>query len=351
MLDHIAILVLSFLSLIKGADFFIETSARLAKKLGVSEFIIGLTVTAVGTSLPELASSVSASIQGSAEIVMGNVVGSNIANIGLIIGISALLGKLKTEKKMYARDGYILILSVMILYFTSFDGFIDWKDGLVLIFVYVFYTLFLFKTKEKEAKDYKFHDFMQYMFGFKYIASLRSIFIKKALEKKERERTLTEKEYLSMFREGLLKDIFVLILSLAFIVVGANFLIDESVFLAKIFGINESLIGLTIISIGTSLPELTVSIAAVRKGHGELVIGNVLGSNIANIFFIVGVSSFIKPIFTTPNTIIYTMPIMGFFSLALTYFIKHNKSIEKKVGLTLISSYLIFLLFAFMKGF
>lgn len=351
MISHLIILLISFIFLIKGADFFIETCAKLAKKLGVSEFVIGLTVTAIGTSLPELASSLSAGAQGATGIVIGNVVGSNIANIGLIIGISAFMRKLKTEKKMYERDGYILILSVLILYFFARDNIITWNEGFLMLFLYVFYIMFLFKTKEKESKEYHFHDFMQYMFSFKYIATLKSLFIKKALDKNESKRTTTEKEFLGMFKEGLVKDFFILALSSIAIIFGAKFLINEAIWLANLMSVPESLIGITIIAIGTSLPELSVSIAAAKKGHGEIVIGNILGSNIANSLLIVGVTSFVSPIAISTSSLIYTIPIMGFFSLALTYFIKKNKTLSKKEGLLGLVAYVLFLLFALVSGF
>ncbi|MFH2019913.1 MAG: calcium/sodium antiporter [archaeon] len=350
MLEHIAVFVLAFIFLVKGADVFVEAIAKFAKKVGVSEFIIGLTVTSFGTTLPELASSISASFQNSSGLIIGNIVGSNIANIGLIIGISSIIHFIKTEKKMYERDGYILIVSVLAFAFFSYDGFITLGEGIVLLLIYIIYILFLMNTKGKHATRYKFHDFLAYMLDFKYIATIRSWLVKDALKTPATKRTATEKKVVGLFEESLLMDIVIAISSIVAIIFGAKYLVNESLLLANLFHVPEALIGLSIIAIGTSLPELTVAIVAARKGHGHLAIGNIFGANIANLLMTIGISSLIRPVQVSTNALMYTIPIMGFFSLALVYFIKHNKKIGKREGIIALVSYFAFMTFAFVKG-
>lgn len=350
LISHIFLFIVGFLLLIKGANFFIEASSRLAKKFGVSEFIIGLTLTAIGTSIPELASSISASLKNYSGLIIGNVVGSNIANIGLVIGISAFLLPIKTKEKMFARDGFILIFSTILFLLFSLDNQITRVEAIALIVVYLFYILFLIKTDNKNENKYTFHDFLHYVFDFQYIASIKSRFLKSALDKNPNKRTHDENNIINSFRIGVVKDISIVVLSGIAIIFGAKYLVTESIWLANLLSIPQNLIGLSIVAIGTSLPELTVSIAAAKKGQSNFVMGNVVGSNIANILLVVGVSGIISPIQVTETSVIFTLPILLFFSLFLLFSIKSNWKIEKRKGLMLIGLYILFLTLAFING-
>ncbi|MBT3721546.1 calcium/sodium antiporter [archaeon] len=350
MFSHFLFFAFGLLLLVKGSDFFIESSARIAKKLGVSDFLIGLTLTSIGTSIPELASSVSASLNGHSGLIVGNIVGSNIANIGLIIGISAILKPFKTTRKMYARDGYTMILSVILFFVFSLDNVISKFEGIILLIVYVFYILFLLKSDDKSVKKYKFHDFMNYVFDFQYLASVKTRIVHTALKKTPSQRTTDEHRVIKMFKEGMVKDFLIIVLSGAGIIFGAKYLVNEAIWIANLFKLPESVIGLSLIAIGTSLPELIVSINAVRKGFGNLVTGNVLGSNIANIALVVGISSLISPLKVPEASVVYTIPIMLFFSLALLHFIKSGWKIDKKKGIIALISYTIFMILAFFYG-
>jgi cation:H+ antiporter len=346
MFENILFLVLGLVLLVKGADYFVEFTARIANKLGVSAFIIGLTLTAIGTSIPELAASVSAALQGHTGLILGNVIGSNIANIGLIIGIAAVIHSFKTDRKMFMRDGYILILTVIVFYAVASDGIISITDGIALLVLYFVYIMFLIKTHSTDSENYTFHHFLDYFFKFEYLTTIKSNVMKRALRKK----TKKEMQTLQLFEEGIIKDVIISILALTAVIIGAKYFVQESAWLANLLGIPDSLIGLSIVAIGTSLPELVVSISAVRKGLSEIVLGNVIGSNIANVLLIIGVSSLIAPLQVSKLSIIYLIPIMGFFTLLLIYFIRSDWSIGRNSGILALLLYIIFMAAAFFFG-
>lgn len=336
--------------LLKGADTFVEAASRIAKKMGVSDFIIGLTLTALGTSIPELASSISASIEEYHGLVIGNIVGSNIANIGLVLGICAFIGTFRTGKRMYQRDGYVMMLCVILLFILTQDKVLGRVEAVIFLFIYFVYIMFLVKTNSPRAKKYKFHDFIEYMFNFRYVTSIRSAVVRRAMNKQPSQRTTTDHKILQMFKEGLIKDILISLLSIVAIVFGSKYLVDGAIEVAVLLSVQENIIGLSLIAVGTSMPELLISINAVRKGYGTMVVGNVLGSNIANILLISSVSSLISPLRLTQMSFLYTIPILGFFSLVLLYFIKSNWKIGKKEGVIALSSYIIFIIYAFYSG-
>ncbi|MBW3004243.1 calcium/sodium antiporter, partial [Candidatus Woesearchaeota archaeon] len=306
----------------------------------------GLTVVAIGTSLPELASSVVAALEKYPGLVTGNIVGSNIANIGLIIGIAAIMKVLHTKKSTYVRDSYFLLLSVILFLYFSLDGGVTRLEGFVLLVIYATYILFLYKTRKRNS-HYKFRDYLSFLFNFEYLTTIKSAVIRKAAKKEDKQ---VDKKTLTLFHESLVADVLIIILSGAAIVFGAKFFIEEAVWLAGFLNLPTNLIGLTVVAIGTSLPELIVSIKAARKGLGGLVIGNVIGSNIANTFFIFGVASFITPIPLSEISILYTIPLMAFFTLLFVYLIKAKHKISKWSGIILLLLYITFIIYAFSNG-
>lgn len=348
-ISHIAIFVIALAFLAKGSDYFVEYAARIAKRLGVSDFVIGLTITSVGTSIPELAAAISAAVNHSPGLIIGNVTGSNIANIGLILGIAAALRGIKTDKQMYERDGYIMLASILLFFWFSHDNKISLMESIVFLTAYVFYVLFLIRS-DGETKKYRFHDFMSYIFDFQYIPPLNLPALKRAVQKPFRQRTSREQKAVKGYTWDVLKDLGIIVLSLAAVTLGARFLIREAVWMAELINVPESVIGLSMIAVGTSLPELTVSISAVRQGRGELVVGNVLGSNIANVLLILGVSGSIIPLSVAEISVVYTIPILLFFSLALIYFIKSDWQITRRQGIVAILAYVVFMAMAFVMG-
>ena len=190
LLSNTLFFVIGLVLLVKGSDFFVKSAATIAKKLGVSEFVIGLTLVAVGTSIPELVSSVAASMKHQSGIVMGNFVGSNIANIGLIIGLAAAIAIIKTNEEMLKRDGYIMLFAALSFYFFILDKNISIIETIIFLLLYFVYIMFLFEEKPKFKGKYHFREFIRYFFEFKYIAAAGNRIISYQKEVKNKKRWL-----------------------------------------------------------------------------------------------------------------------------------------------------------------
>ena len=337
MILELLLLIFGLALLVLGSDKFVDSGSKIAKKLGVSDFIIGLTLIAVGTSLPELASSIIAAVKGSSGLIVGNLIGSNIANIGMVVGICALISVIRTHETMLKRDGYIMIFVSIIFVLLAMNGVVNYIEGLVLLSVYFIYLLFLIESKETIKKEFHFKEFIMYSLTFKFIRTLLNFLKNRSKEEKRN-------------REGLAKELIISAISLAALIYGAKLLVDNSLYLSKTFGISETFIGLALIAIGTSLPELAVSINAARKGFNEILIGNIIGSNIANISLIFGISSFIAPVKIAITSIYYLIPALLIFSVLFLIFIKKEWRISRNQGIVLLSMYILFLLFANFKG-
>jgi len=335
MIVDILLFIVGLIFLVGGSEYFVKSASTIAKKLRVSEFVIGLTLVALGTSIPELASSIVASLDKSPGIVVGNVVGSNVANIGLVIGIAATITVIKTKKDMLKRDGYFMLLASVLLLIFALNLSIDFFESIIFIILYVAYILYIFvnKSLRKEIKAIEDHPFnlhklknlaKKFLFYFKYN--------EKSIEKVDRY---------------LLKHVGIFLLSGVAIVFGAKFLVEEAIFIAHSFGISDVLIGLTLIAVGTSLPELMVTISAARQGYANMAVGNVLGSNIANIFLILGVSGILFPIKIQPGTLVVSIPFMLILSILLLVFIKTEWKLKKWEGIILLLFYATFIIGSF----
>ena len=253
------VLVVSFFALIKGADVFVEGASSLAKKLGVPSIIIGLTVVAMGTSAPEAAVSISAAMGGNNGIALGNVIGSNIFNLLVVLGVCMVITKLPTQKETLTRDfpWNIIATAAVILFIVLFgDAQITRLEGVALLVLFVSYMVYI---------------------------------IYKTL--KNRETSSEDIEEIS-----LVKSLIFLVGGLALVVVGGDLVVDSATAIAKSWGASDKLVGLTIVAMGTSLPELVTSIVAARKGESEMAIGNVIGSNLFNLLFILGMTAAIMPV-------------------------------------------------------
>jgi cation:H+ antiporter len=349
MIWEIFMLALGFLLLIKGSDFLVEAASRIAKKLGVPEFLIGLTLVAVGTSVPELASSVAAAINGYDDLIIGNLVGSNMANIGLILGISLILSNMKVDENMLKRDGYIMVGAMVLFYVFALTGTIRWYAGVLFMLLYLAYVMFLIKTKDSKQK-YHFGNFVEYFFRLEYLVTIRNNAVSHMRQRREKPTDRHKKVY-TAFKGGLIRDFAIVAASLVAIVYGAEYLVEGAVWLAGLLHISDGLIGLSIVAIGTSLPELSVSIAAARRKYADMAIGNVIGSNIANILLIMGVSSIINPLSMSQNMLLFVGPFTLFLSVLLLMLIKKsNHLIGRKEGIALIMLYLMFMVFMFWMG-
>lgn len=277
----IVLTILGLALLVKGADWFVEGSAGIAKKCKISPLVIGLTVVAFGTSAPELAVSVTSAISHSTDIAIGNVVGSNICNILLILGLSALIHKLPVQRSSLLLDLPVLLLaSALLVGLGAWGRALSWWDGLILLAVFAAYMTVLLVKARKEQKRLK------------------------ELEKTvPREEEKTEKQpkgkigqWFARMEEKTWFLVVLTVVGLGMVVGGGTLLVDGAKYVARYFGVSERIIGLTVVAIGTSLPELVTSVVAAAKGETDIAVGNVIGSNIFNIFMVAGISSLVYPL-------------------------------------------------------
>ena len=307
--------ILGFFILIKGADILINGSVSVAKKFKISSIVIGLTIVAFGTSMPELIVNIFASAQGKTEIAIGNILGSNIVNILFILGISAVIYPITANKNTVLKEIPFSLLAIVVLGIMANDIIIDGQifssitriDGLILI---SFLIIFLY-----------------YIFG-----------ITKSVE------DIVEKDEIKVFSYS--KAVFYIILGIVGLIVGGKWIVDGAVEIAKFFNISESLIGLTIIAIGTSLPELATSAVAAYKKQSDIAIGNIVGSNIFNIFFVLGVSAIIRPLpFNDNLNKDIAMTIFASVILLLMMFIGKKRIIKRWQGIFMIIVYIGYIVF------
>ncbi len=253
------VLAVGLVMLVKGADWFVSGASQLASKLGVAPLVIGLTVVAIGTSMPEAAVSISAVLKGNADITIGNVVGSNILNILIILGLSAVITPLAVEKSTIKCELPFLTIISVLLIIQGLDGKIGLADGIVQIIFFVLYLTYLFLSSRKTSSG-------------------------------DETDTIKQKE------RKMWQIIALCILGLVTTVAGSSIAVDAACGIAERLGMSERFIGLTIVALGTSLPELVTSVTAARKGNADIAIGNIVGSNIFNILFVVGISALIRPV-------------------------------------------------------
>jgi cation:H+ antiporter len=257
--------IVGFILLIKGADFLVIGASSIARKMNVSDLVIGLTIVAFGTSTPELFVNIFASIKGNTDIAIGNVLGSNIANIFLILGVSSVIYPLTVTKGTVWKEIPFSLLAILVLGILANDRLIDKSSASVLVRAdgLVFLSFFII--------------FLYY-----------SVSIAKRIEGMEEQ--VPSRQY------GLVKSLLWVILGLIGLTLGGKWIVDGAVHLAMRFGMSQSLVGLTIVAVGTSLPELATSAVAAYRRNAEIAVGNVVGSNIFNVFFVLAVSSIIKPL-------------------------------------------------------
>lgn len=301
-LIHLLLLVLGFVMLVKGADWFVEGASKVAEKFGIPQLVIGLTIVAMGTSLPEAAVSTSAALKGSAEITIGNVVGSNIMNILLILGITSVISPLAVQLSTIRYEIPMVIgFSVLLGVLGLLDGTVGRIDGLILLIGMVCYLLYLLRMAKKGQA---------------------------VMEENEKQ----DKE------ESLLKLLLLILIGGAMIVLGSDITVDAATELARIFGMSERLIGLTIVAFGTSLPELVTSATAAMKGKADIAVGNIVGSNIFNILFVVGISAVITPVIYAPNFMVDTVVCVATAVLLWLCVLRKHK-LERHSGAILLLCY------------
>lgn len=306
-------LVVGFVLLIKGADLFVEGSSSVAKIFKVPTVIIGLTIVAMGTSAPETSVSISAALKGANEIAVSNVVGSNFFNLLVVVGVCALLQPINITKSLIKRDyPYSIFATVLILAFLVIGLFVSGQpqltriDGIILLAAFIFYLVILIR------------------FTLISIATGHKVDVE---EVKTR---------------SLPVSIIFIVIGLAGVIYGGDFVVNSATAIATTFGMSNTLIGLTIVAIGTSLPELVTSIVAAKKGEADLALGNVIGSNIFNILLVLGISSIVHTIKVEFDSIIDTSLLLIVNVVVLAIVLKKKSSIGKGVGVFMILMYVVY---------
>ena len=311
------ILIIGFILLIKGADFFVEGCASMAKILRVPTIIIGLTIVAFGTSAPEATVSISASIRGANDIAISNVVGSNIFNLLVVIGICAVLKPIPVRREILRRDfPFSILITILLLIFCADQFFrgntasnmLGFWDGVILLLLFALFVFLMvrsaLKNREEPAEDY---------------------------------------EILPLW-----KSLVFIVGGLAGVILGGNMVVEGATEIARSFGLSENLIGLTIIALGTSLPELVTSVVAARKGENDLAVGNIVGSNIFNILLILGASSAIIPVAVSTESL-YDMIILIVVSTISYLFAIRKKSLNRLEGSAMLLMYAAYLAYIILR--
>lgn len=304
-LFQICLMAVGFALLIKGADLFVDGASGIASRLGIPQLVIGLTIVAMGTSAPEAAVSISAALKGNAEITIGNIVGSNILNILIILGITSVIISVKVAVSTVKYElPFMIAITAVLLLFGYTGGNITFFEGILLWVLFILYLTYLFIMAKKNKEE--------------------------ADDKKE--------------EKPLWKLIIFILLGLFMIVFGSNISVDGASAIAKAVGISERFIGLTVVALGTSLPELVTSIAAARKGKADIAIGNVVGSNIFNILFVVGTTSLITPVVFASNFIIDTAIAIAAGILLLVGVLR-KKELGRVMGIIMLVCYVAYFIY------
>lgn len=297
-----ALLVVGFVMLVKGADWFVEGASKIADHFGIPQLIIGLTIVAFGTSVPEAAVSITAAMGGSASITIGNVLGSNILNILIILGITSVIVPLTVQKSTLRYEiPFVIFASVLLPVLGLKDGTVSRMDGVILwlgMLLFIMYLLYMAKHGNGLGGD-----------------------VPEAEE-----------------GESVLKMLFLVAVGMVMIVWGADISVDAATSLARIFGMSERFIGLTIVALGTSLPELITSVTAGLKGKADIAVGNIVGSNIFNLLFVVGTAALITPVEYAPRFTVDSIVAIAAAVLLFICVIKDRK-LKRAGGVIMLAGY------------
>lgn len=305
----VAILMLAagFFALVKGADVFVDGAAALAGRFGIPQLVIGLTIVAMGTSLPEAAVSITAGMKGNAGITVGNIVGSNILNILIILGVTALISNVAIQRSTFRYEiPYMLFITAVLLVMGATGNEVTFVEGVILWVLFILYLVYLyFLSKKGEQGEEQDQQIKQYK---------------------------------------LWKCLVFIVLGGVLVVGGSNFVVNGATTIARACGMSERFIGLTIVAFGTSLPELVTSVSAARKGNAGIAIGNIVGSNIFNILFVIGTVALICPVPFENRFVIDTVVAIACGILLWGGTIRH-KELRKPCGIVMLVGYVVYFIY------
>lgn len=298
---QIALLAIGFAMLMKGADWFVEGASAVADKLGIPLIVIGLTIAAMGTSLPEAAVSISAAIRGSAGITIGNIVGSNIMNVLVILGLTGVIRRVSVQKTTIRYEiPFTIVITILLAAMGLYDQKIGRLEGVILWACMILYL------------------------GYLYWLTKHGVPLEDMPEVDK--------------KEPLWKMLLMIVAGIVMIVWGSDISVDAATELAKMFGMSERLIGLTIVAFGTSLPELVTSVTAAIKGKADLAVGNIVGSNIFNILFVVGTTALITPVVYSSDFMVDSLTAIGTMVLLLICVIR-KRELGRTAGIVMLAAY------------
>ncbi len=327
---QILLLLFGFVLLVKGADFFVDGAAGVAGKAKIPELVIGLTVVAFGTSAPELSVSLQAALGGSAGITIGNVLGSNITNILLILGLSAVFRALPVGKSSLKIDlPFVLFISALFIALGGIDNTLGLVDGIVMVALLIAYVVFLvwdaLRTRKKQLE------------------------LGVAFEEEEEKEEVTGA--FNVWYEGMKEKTWflflILAIGLACIVWGADFVVNSATYIAEVLNVDDRIIGLTVVAIGTSLPELVTSVTAAIKGKTDIAVGNIIGSNIFNVLCVAGLTAIITPLeFTSAFVIDGIIALAATVLLAALAYLKGHK-IGRVGGIIMLAGFVAYYVYLF----
>lgn len=301
---NILLLAVGFFMLMKGADWFVDGTAGIAGKFGIPQLVIGLTIVAMGTSAPEAAVSITAALNNDAGIAVGNVVGSNILNILIILGLTGLITNVAVQKStIVAEIPYMLLITAVLMIMGIFGNDVNFVEGIILWVLFLIYLAYLFVLAKKGN---------------------------------------AEEEEVEAKNKSVWKLLLLAVVGGVIVVWGATITVDSATFIAETIGLSERIIGLTIVALGTSLPELVTSVTAARKGNADIAIGNIVGSNIFNILFVIGTSALIIPIDYEPKFIIDTVVAIA-AGVLLWISVFKKKKLTRPWGIVMLVAYAVYL--------
>jgi cation:H+ antiporter len=331
-----------------GAEWLVKGSSKLSRDLGIRPIVIGLTVVAFGTSSPELAVSLTASIKGSNDIAIGNIIGSNIANIGLILGIAAIVFPLKVERIIMKRELPLMIAISAGFYFMAIDKKIGFVDGLILFTGIIFFISYqIYNTLNSKRKSGNSEDSASEYSSL--AASAHSSTQHSDSDIPVDKTCITERtdKQSPAGRKYLLFNILYIVVGLACLLIGSHVLVKAAIFIAGGMGVSEMVIGLTVVAFGTSVPEMATSVVSVLRREADICVGNVIGSNIFNILMVIGSVALVRPLNVARETLFFEFPVMILFSIALIPMIRGNLRVNRLEGCLLVAGYFVFIFLLF----
>jgi len=331
---EIALFIFGIFLLYYGAEILVKNSTWLAKSMGITPLIVGMTVVAFGTSAPELLVSSVASVQGNSAIALGNVIGSNIANIGFVLGLVVPIWPPKAEPRAVRKEFPFLIAVSVLLFLLAMDGSLGRIDGSILIVLFALFIYYNIMTVRRKLLGKLKHDIQE--IEEKVEDTIEEIAQRDLIEHKKRKRKIVRNLGFSL-------------IGLALLLLGSKFLVDSSVSIAQALGVSQMVIGLSLVSIGTSLPELFTSVIASIKKQEGINVGMILGSNIFNTLLILGVAAVILPISVAKQDIYVSIPVMLFFTVLVFPILKENIRTRRLLGLFMVFGYFVFIVYSFIR--